>query len=61
MDDGEAEQTTTQVEPSPEDQPPDVPLLFSCALWVPAFAVVLWFMLRLFGPRPIVPEADSGA
>jgi len=27
-----------------------------CALWIPAFAVVLYFMMRLFGPRAYEPE-----
>lgn len=29
----------------------DPPWMFTLALWIPAFAVVLWFMLRLFGGR----------
>lgn len=35
----------------PDEAPPEIPWLFGCAIWVPTFAVILWVMLRLFGPR----------
>lgn len=33
-----------------------IPVALYCALWIPAFAVVLYFMMRLFGPRAYEPE-----
>ncbi|MBW1876721.1 MAG: hypothetical protein JRJ84_00010 [Deltaproteobacteria bacterium] len=38
---------------------PQVPWLFGCALWVPAFAAILYVVLRGFGPRPD-PEFEEG-
>ncbi len=28
----------------------EIPAAFYWSLWCPAFAVILWFMLRFFGP-----------
>jgi hypothetical protein len=36
-----------------------VPWMFGCALWVPAFAAILYVMLRAFGPRPDLPEPEE--
>lgn len=33
-----------------------VPWQFGCAIWIGAFAVVLWAMMRMFGPRPIAVD-----
>ncbi len=49
---------TEQPEP-PSDAASPMPLAFTCAVWVPTFAVVLWFMLRLFGPRPLAVVDDE--
>jgi len=47
----------------PEASP--VPWMFGCALWIPAFAAILYVMLRTFGPRPDLsepkPEEGGGA
>ena len=46
--------TTAPAEPPP----PDVPPIFACAIWVPTFAVVLWFMFRLFNRQPLLFDAE---
>jgi len=52
---------TTAPAPEPVVEPPPVPMLFTCAIWAPTFAVVLWFMLRLYGPRGVVKvDEDEG-
>ncbi len=35
-----------------------VPWYFTCAIWIPTFAVILWVMLWFFGARgrPSLPE-----
>ena len=51
-----------EVPPDPVPEASPMPWVFTCAVWVPTFAVVLWIMLRLFGPRaePPRPETDDG-
>jgi len=44
----------------PTAEAPPVPWLFGCALWVPAFAAILYVMLRAFGSRPLSePEPEE--
>jgi hypothetical protein len=47
---------------APADDVPavELPLAFRCAIWVPVFSVLLFFMLRIFGPRPIVVPPRPG-
>jgi len=45
------------------DVPPALPFLFAASIWVPVFAVVLFFMLRLFGGggRALPTPDEDGA
>lgn len=40
---------------SEEPPKPEIPLLFAVSILVPVFAVVLFFMMRIFGRQPLQP------
>jgi hypothetical protein len=40
-----------------DDAAPDVPFAFGCALWVPVFAVLLYFFTMFLRPRVSVDHA----
>lgn len=44
------DEQTLQTEP--EIQGPDMPFLFGCSLWVPVFAVLVYFFMWFLRPRP---------
>lgn len=61
MSGGEEGGQTLQPSESTEAEAPEVPFLFGCALWVPAAAVLLYFLMMFLRPRvsvdlPVPPE-----